>query len=256
MPTIYHLHRYLLAGAVGKILVGIAGLALLAAALSGMVLWWPKPTLSAAWKAITVRHGGSWPRFTFRLHRAAGFFASPVLLVLGFSGSYFNLPTWIVPAVNAVAPVTPASKIVNLSKDASIHVPPARVLELAQATFPMGRISRISLPDKPHVPYEVRVRQPDELRHGNGATRMSIDSGDGAVLRVFDPERARRGDRFFSWLFPLHTGEAFGVGGRVFISGFGFLPLAFFVTGLVMWSKRRVTRVSRQKVVAGSPVMR
>lgn len=57
------------------------------AALSGLVLWWPKPSRSAVWKAITIRHGGSWLRFTFRLHRAAGLFAAPVLPTLGFSGS-------------------------------------------------------------------------------------------------------------------------------------------------------------------------
>ena len=45
--------------------------------------------------------------------------------------------------------------------------------------------------------------------------------------------------RFLSWLFPLHTGEAFGLPGRIFISLFGFAPLAFMVTGLVIWLKLR-----------------
>jgi uncharacterized iron-regulated membrane protein len=246
MPTIYHLHRYLVAGEAGRSMIGIGGLAMLLAALSGLVLWWPKPTRSAVWKAITIRHGGSWPRFSFRLHRAVGFFAVPVLLTLGFSGSYFNLPAWIVPAVNAVAPVTPTSKIVNRSKDTSTQLQPARAVALAQAEFPLARPSRISFPPKPGAPYEIRVRQPGELRHGDGATRVIIDSGDGALLRVHDPVRAQGGDKFVSWLFPLHSGEAFGLAGRVFISGFGLVPLIFFVTGLVLWSKRRTASSDRQ----------
>lgn len=218
MPTIYHLHRYLVAGEAGKTMVGIAGLAILVAAFSGLVLWWPKLARSAIWKAITVRHGGTWPRFTFRLHRAAGFFAAPVLLTLGFSGSYFNLPAWI-----AVA--------------------------LAQAEFPLARPSRVSLPAKPSVPYEVRVRQPGGLRHGDGAIRISIDSGDGAVLRVLDPVRAQGGDRFVSWLFPLHSGEAFGFAGRVFISGFGLVPLCFFI-------ETPVSKDVAAKYGCGAPGMR
>ena len=246
MPTIFHLHRYLLAGEAGKIIVGVTGLALLVAALSGLVLWWPKPSRAALWKAVTVRHGGSWTRFSFRLHRAAGFFAAPVLLTLGFSGSFFNVPAWVTPALNVVAPVTPAGKLANRSKGSS-QIPAARAIEAAQAALPLARPSRIALPAKPGVPYEVRVRQPDELRHGDGATRISIDSGDGAVLRVIDPERAQGGDRLVSWLFPLHSGEAFGTAGRAFISAFGLMPLVFFITGLVVWWKRRAAAASMRK---------
>lgn len=246
MPTIFHLHRYLIAGEAGKTIVGIAGLALLVATLSGLVLWWPKPNRSALWSAITVRHGGSWPRLSFRLHRAAGLFAAPVLLTLGFSGSYFNVPAWIVPAVNAVAPVTPAGMLANRSKGGSQAIPVAQAVEMAQSVLPLARPSRITLPAKSGVPYEIRLRQPGELRHGDGATRISIDSGDGAVLRVIDPERAQGGDELVRWLFPLHSGEAFGVAGRAFISAFGLMPLIFFVTGLVVWLKRRAVASSVQ----------
>ena len=252
MPTIYHFHRYLVAGEAGKTIVGIAGLALLVAALSGLVLWWPKPSRGALWSAITVRHGGSWPRFSFRLHRAAGLFAAPVLLTLGFSGSYFNVPAWVVPAVNAVAPVTPAGKLANRSKGSSQQIPVALAIEVAEAAFPSARPSRITLPVKPGVPYEVRMRQPGELRNGDGATRISIDTGDGAILRVIDPERAQGGDKLVSWLFPLHSGEAFGIAGRAFISAFGLMPLIFFVTGLVVWLKRRASSAQKKMRVIRS----
>lgn len=246
MPTIFHAHRYLVAGEAGKTMVGIAGLAMVVTAVSGLVMWWPKLTRAALWSAMTVRHGGSWPRFSFRLHRAAGVFAMPVLLILGFSGSYFNVPAWMAPAVNAVAPLTPAGKLSNRSKSGGTPVPPGRAVALAQAELPLARPSRLTLPARPGAPYEVRLRQPDELRHGDGATRVSIDSGDGAVLRVIDPERARGGDRLVGWLFPLHSGEAFGTAGRAFISAFGLMPLMFLVTGLVVWSRRRHASSARK----------
>jgi uncharacterized iron-regulated membrane protein len=239
MPTLFHVHRYLVAGESGKTIVGIAGLVMVALALSGLVLWWPKPNRAALWSAITVRHGGSWPRFHFRLHRAAGLFAVPVLLVLGFSGSYFNVPAWIVPAVDAVAPVTPAAKLRNRSEAGGQAISVAQAIASGQAAMPLARPSRLTLPPKPGLPYELRLRQPGELRHGDGATRIAIDSGDGAVLRVIDPQRARDGDRLVSWLFPLHSGEAFGTAGRVFISLFGLMPLLFFVTGVLVWAKRK-----------------
>lgn len=242
MPTLFHLHRYLVAGDGGKTLIATAGLAMMFIAASGMVLWWPKPTRDALWKSITVRHGGSWPRFNFRMHRAAGFFCMPVLLVLGFSGTYFNMPGWVLPAVTAVATVTPAAKASNLSGMSDVAISPGKAMRAAQERYPLARVSRVAMPAKAGAPYEVRLRQAGELRKGDGATRVSIDSGDGRVVRVVDPLEAQGGDLFLSWQFPLHTGEAFGTGGRVFVSLFGIAPLGFFVTGLAIWLKRRSTR--------------
>ena len=243
MPTLFHIHRYMVAGETGKVIVGVTGVSLLLTVLTGMILWWSRMMRVAFWNAVTVRHGGSWPRFSFQLHRAGGFFAAPVLLVSALSGIHFNMPQWVTPVVNVISPVTPNTKLMNQSVRPSDGMSVAVAVTAAQAKFPDGRVSRVSFPAKTGQPFEIRVRQSAELRQGPGATRISIDSGDASVLRVIDPERARGGDRFLSWLFPLHTGEAFGVGGRIFISLFGLIPLAFFVTGLVIWVKLRKKKV-------------
>lgn len=244
MPTLFHLHRNLIAGESGKLVVAVTGVSFVLAILTGIVLWWPRMTRSAIWHSLTVRHGGSWPRFHFRLHRAGGFFTAPVLLISAFSGVHFNMPQWVKPVVEAFAPVAPTTKVVNQSPRSNGEITVAAVLVSAQAQFPEGRVSRVSYPAGAGQPFEIRMRQPGELRAGSGATRISIDSGRGSVLRVIDPERARGGDKLLSWLFPLHTGEAFGLAGRIFISLVGFLPLAFFVTGLVIWVKLRKKKIS------------
>jgi uncharacterized iron-regulated membrane protein len=239
MPTLFHLHRYLMAGEAGKVIIAVQGLALALLALTGIVVWWPKMTLRAFWHAITVRRGGNWTKFSFQLHRAAGFYTAPVLLVLAFSGVYFNMPDWVTPAIKAVAPLSKNDKAVNAASESAARIDAGQAMAAAQARYPAGRVSRIGIPAKPEQPYEVRVRQPGELRHGPGATRVSVDAGSGAVLRTVDPLAARGGDWFVSLLYPLHTGEAFGLAGRILISVVGLTPLAFFVTGLVVWIKLR-----------------
>ena len=248
LPTLFHLHHYLLTGDGGKVVVAVEGLALLLLSITGIIVWWPKLTRSAFWHAVTFRLGSSWPKFSFQLHRAAGFYIAPVFLLLAVSGIYFNMPGWVTPAVGAFATLSPNEKLANRS--ASGTVAPAAVVATAQALFPQGRVSRLSFPAKPGQPFEVRVRQPGEMRHGDGATRITVDSGDGAVLRVVDPLVMRSGDRFLSWLFPLHTGEAFGTAGRVFISFIGIAPLIFFVTGLVMWLTFRRPKPARRTAPA------
>jgi uncharacterized iron-regulated membrane protein len=247
MPTLFHLHRFLVAGEVGKVVVAITGVSLLLMVFTGMILWWPRMVRSAIWKAVTVRHGLSWPRLSFQLHRAGGFFAAPVLLVSALSGTYFNMPQWVLPAVSAISALTPNPKLANQSLRPRAAISIAEAMSAAQAKFPDGRISRVTFPANTSLPYEIRLRQPGELRQGPGATRVSIDSGDASVIRVVDPQRATGGDQFVGWLFPLHTGEAFGLGGRIFISLFGVVPLAFFVTGLITWIKLRKMKIGRQQ---------
>lgn len=253
MPTLFHVHRYLVAGEVGKTIIAVTGVSLLLVTLTGIILWWPRMTGAAIRAALTVRHGGNWPRFSFQLHRAAGFFAAPVLLMLAVSGVYFNMPAWVTPVVKAVSHLTPPGRPLNRSAPDSAGVSVADAMSAAQARFPAARVSRLSLPAKAGAPYEVRVRQDGEARQGPGATRVTVDAGDGAVLRVIDPLQARGGDAFLSWMFPLHTGEAFGTAGRAFISVFGLMPLMFFVTGLVVWLKLR--RKARKPRVAQKPVL-
>ena len=244
MPTLFHLHRYLLAGEWGKTAIGVIGLLLAVSALTGVVLWMPKPNLKALRQSLRVSHGGSWPRFNYSFHRSAGFFAAPVLVVLGVTGCYFNLPKWVVPVVASVAPVAAADKVVNRSAPAGATIGAGAAVAAAQLRFPAARVSRVALPASASAPFEVRVRQAGEVRQGDGATRIFIDARDGEVLRVRDPLLAARGDTLLNWFYPLHTGEAFGSAGRVFISVFGSAPLLFFITGVALWWRRRRSRAA------------
>jgi uncharacterized iron-regulated membrane protein len=235
MPTLFHLHRYLLAGAVGKTVIAVSGLALLFMSAVGLVLWWPKATVAAWRQAVTVAHRGSWPRFHYSFHRAAGAVAAQVLAVLGFSGCLFNQPQWITPIVASVAAVSSQDKP---QRGAAGNVGVARAAQAAADRFPAARVSRVSLPAQPGLPYEIRLRQPGEVRQGDGNTRVTVDAATGRVLRVRDPLHAPAGDAFIDWQFPLHTGEAFGTAGRIVISVAGLAPLAFLVTGLAVWRRR------------------
>ena len=238
MSGMFHLHRYLLSGDVGKTITGISGVALLLMAVSGICLWWPRLQWTAIRRALTVSHGGSWPRFNYTFHKAAGFFAAPVLAVIAFSGIYFNLPQLIVPVVALVSAAPDTAKLKNVQQEGAV-LDAGQAMAAAQQLYPQARVSRIVLPAKQDQPYEIRVRQPGEIADGDGATRITLDARSGLPLRIRDPLRAPAGDVFLGWQFPLHTGQAFGVAGRAFITVFGSMPLLFLLTGTLVWWKRR-----------------
>lgn len=255
MPTLFHLHRYLLSGETGKTVTGVTGMLVLVLALSGLLVWAPRLRPQALRQSVTVRFGGSWSRLTYTLHRAAGFFLAPVILCQAFSGWYLNLPKWVTPIVSGVmtvsqnerppsAPAAPGAKPLDAG----------RIVAAARAEYPQADVTRLTLPRKPTDAWEVRLRQPGEVRADTGATRLWLDAYTGQRLGARDPMRAPAGDTFLNWMFPLHTGEAFGVPGRVFITLFGLTPLAFAVTGVLVWLKRRRGKRRHAEKPAVAPI--
>lgn len=238
MPTLFHLHRYLLAGEIGKTVTGICGLLLMLTSLLGLALWWPKHSLSSLRKGLTVRGAITSRQFNYSFHRTAGFFMTPLLALLGFTGFALNLPEWVRPAVAAVATIEHNGRQANGPAAGRQPVSLAAALAAAQFSVPEGRLTRVTMPSTKE-PYKIRMRQPGEAREGDGNTRITVDAFSGTVLRLNDPFKAAAGDAFFNWQFPLHTGEAFGMAGRVLVSLTGLTPLLFMITGLVLWLGRR-----------------
>lgn len=240
MPTLFHLHHYLLAGDSGKTLLGIAGMLLLATVLAGIVLWWPKARAKSVGLAFRIGFGGSWSRLNYSAHRTLGLFAAPVLATIAFSGWYLNLPKWVTPLVSSVLTVSPPGKPQSAPpQPGARQLDVAQAMRAAQAAYPAATVSRVSFPRRADDVFEIRLRQPGEVRQGSGATRLWLDAYTGMRLGARDPMTAPAGDTLLNWLYPLHTGEVFGLPGRACISVFGVAPLLFAVTGLLIWFKRR-----------------
>jgi uncharacterized iron-regulated membrane protein len=242
MPTLFHLHRYLLSGETGKTITGVGGMMLLILMLVGIVLWLPKLTARGLKQSVRIAHGGSWSRFTYTLHRAGGIFVAPVLATIAFSGWYLNLPKWVTPIISSVMTVSPNDKPQSATPPAGVHaITPAQAMTAAQREYPNALVTRIGLPRKPGDSYEMRVRQPGEVRNDSGSTRLWLDAYTGQRLGARDPLAAETpsGDTLITWLYPLHSGEAFGTPGRAFITAFGLIPLIFAITGVLIWWKRR-----------------
>ncbi len=243
MPTLFHLHRYLLSGETGKTITGVGGMMLLILVLVGIVLWLPKLTARGLKQSVRIAHGGSWSRFTYTLHRAGGIFVAPVLATIAFSGWYLNLPKWVTPIISSVMTVSANDKPHSATPPEGVHAitpgpghdgRPARVSGRAgHAHRPAPQAGRCST--------RSACASPAKIRSDSGATRLWLDAYTGQRLGARDPlaKDAPSGDTLITWLYPLHSGEAFGTPGRAFITAFGLTPLIFAITGVLIWWKRR-----------------
>ena len=113
----------------------------------------------------------------------------------------------------------------------------------ANAVFPDGRLHWVLLPSTPGWA-SARRRQAVERRAQphQGFRNVSLDQYSGQTVVGQDRKSFTAGERFLEWLFPLHSGEAFGAIGRPLTLLFGLIPLALYVTGFIRWRQKRRSR--------------
>lgn len=87
-------HSELLVGNIGRIVNGVGGICATVVGLTGAFIWWPgikhwRRSLTVSWRA-------HFPRISWHLHSALGFWCLPFVLVWGISGIYLSIASLII----------------------------------------------------------------------------------------------------------------------------------------------------------------
>lgn len=253
MALLVDLHTSLLLGPVGATLVGIVALFLIVSVITGLIVWWPR---NGKWtQALTIKRHASAERRMFDLHKAFGAYASLPFLIILFSGVYMNLPEVVRPAVELFSPAPGWPENVASAPAANRpSITPGQALAAAAAIFDDGDLMGIAFPDGPLGSYVIRRRAPDEITQAYPHRQIWIDQYSAAVLAVNDPHRYTAGQKFLEWQFPLHSGEAFGLAGRIVVLLLGLVPPLLYATGFIRWRQKR--RAATRKRAGPEPANR
>jgi len=241
------LHQTLFAGDTGKWIIGVSGLLLLTSLVLGAVLAWPR---ARQWRATL------WPRAMrpgagrlYAWHRAVGLWLLLPAAVLVTAGVLMTFEEAVESALGLdVAP----SELEAAPPVTGRAVGLAQALDTALQRFPGSELSGVAMPSPERPWYRVRVRQPGEWRRAYGTTVVYVSAASGDVILEQDALAAPPARRSVASLYPIHTGEAAGLPGRLVSLGVGLWLLTMLGLGLTLWSSRR--RRSRATVDAGPAV--
>jgi uncharacterized iron-regulated membrane protein len=260
IPFLYNLHRRLaMPGHWGDWLMGGVALLWSVDCLVALALTFPRrlPFL-ARWKtAWRIRPTGSAFRFAFDLHRAGGLWLWVPLLIIALSSVYLNLGTEIFrPVVALVASLSPTpydrerpgidAERKSLSFD--------DILAIA-GDFGQQR----QWPEKVRGLYHDReaglyvVDFGTGRETGRGAPWLAIDEAKGNIVHVQAAGEGTAGDAFVALQFPLHSGRVAGLPGRIFIAFLGVAIAVLSITGVIIWNRKRRTRVRRATTAPQQP---
>jgi hypothetical protein len=217
--------------------MGIVAFMWLATSIIGLVLAWPAACLRIrGWlPVLSARMDRGTYQSNYQVHRAIGVWLFPVLILLAFTSFYQNMPQYVRPVVNAFSPLATRPVGQPIGQAISI-VTPDRALESLAPRFPDGRAQSIGV-DRRNGRYSILFRLPGDLST-NGDNWAFIDLATGDIIGTKLTATQGAGDAFLTWIFPLHTGTAFGLPGRIVIAIAGVGLIGMMGTGLYVWGTK------------------
>ncbi|NDL63359.1 PepSY-associated TM helix domain-containing protein [Acerihabitans arboris] len=243
--TVRNLHRYLAPGGnkggIGHAITGAGALGLVFFALSGLYLRLGQGTRTLKdWLRPDFRLRG---KDLYRmLHRVFGTWLAAVYLAIACSGlwwsydSYRQGLTWLLSdgPLNHEAPV-------RSKKAAAPDAPPVdwdAAWRVARQRYGDNYQSALIFLPPPGRDIHIRVL-PRHAAHDRAGDDLILD-GRSLAIRRFTPYAALKpGPWIINNMDPIHTGMAFGLAGRILfaLASLG-LPM-FFITGLLLYLRRR-----------------
>jgi len=251
--TVLQLHRWLAMGAVGKHITGASTIALIFFCLSGLYLRWPKQALN--WrKWLTLDWAKKGRVFNWDLHAVAGTWALLFYLCMGLTGLWWSYDWYRKGLTALLSGSAPASQLVRPSQ----NLPSADDAERVQIDYTaawralqnvaageefwLWSINAPRTPGQPMiVSYVLKSGQ-----HPRAFNQLRLDPASGRVLHHERYADKRLNAQILGSIYALHTGEFFGMPGRILMAVASAGMPVFFVTGWLLYlDRRRKKRAAR-----------
>jgi uncharacterized iron-regulated membrane protein len=237
MRTLYEFHRNVLLGNFGSNIVGIAGFLLMTSALSGFITAWPRSR--SGWRrlvGVKIRAGAT--RMLFDVHRSSGVMLFVLLMLATVTGSTLVYVNYARDVVSVFSPVAPFPVIPWRETPADNWPSFERVVNEVRKEYPQHAMREIHIPSKPTAGYLFYLKRDGDV-HRLGDTIVWVHPGSGEILFERSARNRTSGESVMHWLFPLHSGTAFGTAGKIAMCVTGLAMLLMFPTGLWVWMRKR-----------------
>lgn len=236
MSWIYELHMHLLSGETGRLVVGWGGLATVMLLISGLINWWPRGN----WlKALSFKRKAVFIRRLRDLHKHAGLWSAPLLLLLILTGVLLALPgvkNQLLTTILLAPDQLPQPANVQPS---DTPVPLTQALDAARAVVPGSRLAFVDVPTDSSSPYRMRVQVTGDPHYRFPGSFVFVDRFSGKVLAVQDISKRNISTRVSAWFRPIHDGSIAGLGTQILAIVLGILPTVLLMTGFLYWRERR-----------------
>lgn len=260
MPFLYKLHYSMhipdgFGIELGVLLLGIVAIVWTLDCLIALSLSFPS---WRAWrKSFTFRWKQGGYKLNFDLHRSGGVWIWSLLLILAVTSVSMNLNVQVTrPLVELFSPLTPSpfasrtpvsldeQKFPGISRDEAVSLASVEAARLGLGK-PAGGV--FYSPEFDVYGVGFYTADNDHGDGGLGNPWLYLDGQTGALAGTLIPGTGSAGDIFMQAQFPLHSGRILGMPGRILVSLLGLAVAMLSLTGIVIWAKKRRSRVLSER---------
>ena len=235
--TMFALHRWLLGGKVGKMIVGISTLFFVFILMTGIILWWPK-TRRILLQRLKIKTDAGSKRFAHDLHIVLGFYSAIFLFVFAFTGlawsfEWFNKGIYKVTNSPVKGPKPPQSTFVEDQESINLDV------AYAVANTYMSNVVfyNINLPKDSVEPVTISSLS-FKAPHTSATDAIYLDQYSGKKIgQLYFNERST-GAQVRAAFKPVHTGSIWGLPSKLIALIVCILGTSFPITGTLIWINR------------------
>lgn len=235
--TMFSLHRWLLVGDTGKLIVGISTTIFLFILLTGIILWWPQ-NKKILKQRLSIKWSAGWKRLNHDWHIVLGFYSAIFLFAFAFTGlawsfKWFNDGIYWVTGSENKKPEPPHSIVVKGVNSISFD----QVYAAAKAQSPNADFYAINRPKEEDGAFTV-MALPKDAAHEKASNQFFFDQYSGKLLSQNLYEERNLGQRVRATFYPVHVGSIGGLPGRIIAFLACIAGVTFPITGVIMWLNR------------------
>ncbi|SHG30720.1 PepSY-associated TM helix domain-containing protein [Flavobacterium defluvii] len=236
LNIVLEIHRTLLLGDFGEFIQGWSVVIFIIMLITGLVLWFPNQKRLIK-QSLKIKWSGSFKRVNYDLHQVLGFYASLILLLIAFSGTYFKYD-----AVKKSVGLVTGTKLrkgdeVLLKEKIDSTTIPVRyntIYENANSKYPGATSVSFSI----RKTGELRLRMTYPNKWARNQNTIFFDGKTGQMLRTKLYKDNNAADIYEASNHDLHTGVFFGLAGKIIWSLVSLIGASLPVTGFIIWWKK------------------
>lgn len=242
------LHMYLLLPQdIGRQIVGISTIIFILMLITGIILWWPKK-LKNLKKSLKIKWNARWRRLNYDLHNISGFYLHILAIIVAITGLYFSYE-WVSDGIyylgNLGEDVETDHHIENIEKKKPISKDPVDVafyetMELA----PNHEMYFVWTEGEDHPVVTGAYTESLDYDH---QSNYYYHPQTGELLQKQPYESKSTGLKLQEMSYGIHTGQYFGMVGKIVAFILSLFVASLPVTGFVIWwgRKNRMKHLTR-----------
>jgi uncharacterized iron-regulated membrane protein len=235
----FALHRTLLAGEIGRTVVGVVTLLVVFLVGTGLYLWWPRTTARFT-SSLSLRWSAGWRRLNYDLHNVLGFYASWYLVVIALTGLVwsFSLVHDALFWLTGSPPPPWKSRPLSTATGTGPGITLDEAMRKVNDAIPGAGATEIMLPQRSQDSISFVKRSPGAL-NPNAQHFVSLDQYTGAILRVDRYEELSWGATMRLLVYPIHVGSIFGRATQILALLVSVLVAVSAITGVLLWWQKQ-----------------